>query len=119
MLHLESFREYCLAKPGVTEGLPFGPDVLVMKVGGKMFALAPLNTPEMRMNLKCDPEDALLLRDKYPMHVLPGYHMNKMNWNTVIVDGSIPDKLLLEWINHSYDLILASLPAKVRKTILP
>jgi predicted DNA-binding protein (MmcQ/YjbR family) len=102
-LNLASFREHCLAKAGVTEEFPFGEDTLVFKVDGKMFALTGVEEFES-INLKCDPEEALLLREQYPA-VLPGYHMNKKHWNTVVMDGSINDYLIKSWIDHSYELV--------------
>ena len=98
------FRDYCLSKPGTIEDTPFGPDVLVFKVGGKMFALAALDEVPATVNLKCDPDLALDLRDRYEQ-VTPGYHMNKKHWNTVEIDNSIPDAELRTMIDHSYDLV--------------
>jgi predicted DNA-binding protein (MmcQ/YjbR family) len=115
-MDLETFRNYCLSLPGVTEGFPFGETTLVFKVGEKIFALADAEL-FASVNLKCDPEHAIELRERYPA-VIPGYHMNKKHWNTVENDGSIPAKLLLEWTKHSYDLVAASLPAKVRLALL-
>ena len=108
-MDLESFREYCLAKPGVTEETPFGEDVLVFKVAGKIFALAPLDEVPARANLKCDPDFALELRDRYEQ-VQPGYHMNKKHWNTVEIDSGIPEPELRRMIDHSYELVVKSLP---------
>jgi predicted DNA-binding protein (MmcQ/YjbR family) len=101
---LETFREYCLAKSNVAEGMPFGADVLVFKVGGKIFALASLDDIPPRVNLKCDPERALDLRDRYE-EVQPGYHMNKKHWNTVELGGRIPGGELRAMIDHSYQLV--------------
>lgn len=103
-MNIETLREYCLSKPEAEETLPFGPDTLVFKVNGKIFLLAGLDEPVLSFNVKCDPELALELRASYPA-VQPGYHMNKKHWNTIVVDGSIPVKLLKEWIDHSYDLV--------------
>ena len=103
-MNIEEIREYCLAKPGVEESLPFGPDVVVFKVKGRIFLLLPLDTETVQFNVKCDPEMAIELRATYPC-VIPGYHMNKKHWNTVIVDGSVTRALLSEWIDHSYDLV--------------
>ncbi len=100
---------YCLSKPAAEETTPFGPDVLVYKVAGKMFALADPSDFPPRMNLKCDPDRALELRESFD-GVIPGYHMNKKHWNTVTLDGSIPSELIAEWIDHSYALVVASLP---------
>ena len=114
-MDLESFREYCLRKPGATEGTPFGPDVLVFKVGGKIFALASLDDVPARANLKCDPDLALELRDRYEQ-VTAGYHMNKKHWNTVEIESGIPDIELRKMIDHSYELVVNSLPKSKRKS---
>lgn len=114
-MDIEAFREYCLAKAGATEGTPFGPDNIVFKVGGKMFALAALDEVPPAVNLKCDPDLALELRDRYPQ-VRPGYHMNKRHWNTVELDGVIPQKEIIEMIDQSYDLIVGSLPKTRRRS---
>ena len=103
-MDLAQFREYCLSKAQATESTPFGPDVLVFKVSGKMFALAALDEVPTALNLKCDPDLALDLRDRYEQ-VTPGYHMNKRHWNTVEIDGGIPDAELRKMIDHSYDLV--------------
>lgn len=105
-MDLETFRDYCLTKPGATEDTPFGPDNLVFKVGGKMFALASLDEIPARVNLKCDPERALDLRDRYE-EVQPGYHMNKKHWNTVTLSGGIPDAEVRRMIDDSYNLVAA------------
>ena len=110
-MNLEDFREYCLTKPDATEDTPFGPDNLVFKVGGKMFALASLDDIPSRVNLKCDPERALDLRDRYE-EVQPGYHMNKKHWNTIELSGGVPDSELREMIDHSYALVAARLPKR-------
>jgi predicted DNA-binding protein (MmcQ/YjbR family) len=110
---LESFRDYCLKKESVTEEFPFGEDVMVFKVKGKMFALTDVETFSS-INLKCDPEKATELREQYGA-VQPGYHMNKKHWNTVMIDGSLPDKLLKEWIDHSYELVLGGAKRPVRR----
>jgi predicted DNA-binding protein (MmcQ/YjbR family) len=112
-MDLQSFREYCLKKAHVTEGTPFGEDVLVFKVAGKMFALASLDEFPTTANLKCDPDLALDLRDRYEA-VRPGYHMNKKHWNTVVIDSDIPERELRKMIDHSYDLVANSLPRSVR-----
>jgi predicted DNA-binding protein (MmcQ/YjbR family) len=112
-MDLEQFREYCLTKPHVTEGTPFGEDVLVFKVGGKIFALAALDEFPSRVNLKCDPDLAMDLRDRYEQ-VRPGYHMNKKHWNTVAIGSGVPERELRKMIDHSYDLVVASLPKAVR-----
>jgi predicted DNA-binding protein (MmcQ/YjbR family) len=115
-MNIEWLREYCLSKKQVEEGLPFGPDVLVFKVAGKLFLLCPLDTLPLQFNVKCDPNKAVELRAQYGC-VLPGYHMNKKHWNTVLVDGSAAIKLLKEWIDHSYNLVVESLPKKIRDTL--
>lgn len=107
-MNIESLRDYCLMKPGVAETLPFGPDTLVFKVLDKMFLLVGLNDPES-FNVKCDPERAVSLREEYE-EVQPGYHMNKTHWNTVFMNGRLTDSQLKEMIDHSYGLIVASLP---------
>ncbi len=102
-MNIETIREFCISKKGATEGFPFGEDTLVFKAGGKIFALVNLDG-ELSINLKCDPEFALELRERYSS-VTPGYHMNKKHWNTVIINGSIPDKEIFSWIDHSYQLV--------------
>lgn len=111
-MHLEQFRQYCLSLPATEETLPFDEDTLVFKVAGKVFALANMTVFES-INLKCDPEQAIELRERYAA-VLPGYHMNKQHWNTVLIDGSISNQLLLQWTKDSYDLVVQSLPKKLR-----
>lgn len=106
-MDLDQFRKYCMEKKAVTEETPFGPDTLVYKVAGKIFAITGFEKP-MRANLKCDPERAMELREEYE-EVLPGYHMNKIHWNTVISKGRMGDKLLKELLDHSYELIVSSL----------
>ncbi len=113
-MDLAQFREYCLSKPRATEGTPFGSDVLVFKVGGKMFALAALDELPTTVNLKCDPDLALELRDRYDQ-VTPGYHMNKKHWNTVEIESAIPDAELRKMIDHSYDLVAKNLPKSTAK----
>jgi len=103
-MDLAQFREYCLSKSEATEGTPFGPTVLVFKVGGKMFALASLDEVPARVNLKCDPDLALELRDRYEQ-VRPGYHMNKKHWNTIDIEAGIPDAEVWKMIDHSYELV--------------
>ncbi len=116
-MDLAKFREYCLSKPAATEGTPFGPDVLVFKVGGKIFALASLDEVPATANLKCDPDLALELRDRYEQ-VTAGYHMNKKHWNTVEIESGIPDVELRKMIDHSYELVVKSLPRKAREKLL-
>jgi predicted DNA-binding protein (MmcQ/YjbR family) len=116
-MDLESFREYCLKKFGASEDTPFGEDVLVFKVAGKIFALTALDEVPARANLKCDPDLALELRDRYEQ-VRPGYHMNKKHWNTVELDSGVPDTELREMIDHSYELVVKSLPKVARAKLL-
>lgn len=104
-----------MAKAGVTEGLPFGPEVLVFKVMGKMFALCDI-THFKSFNAKCDPDRAIELREQYS-GIIPGYHMNKQHWNTILCDGSVPDELMYELLDESYKLIAASLPKKDREML--
>ncbi len=114
-MNIEELREYCLSKKAVTECFPFDDVTLVFKVGGKMFALNNLDG-NLSVNLKCDPEKAIELREQYPA-VKPGYHMNKKLWNTVEIDGSIADTLIKNWIDDSYNLVVQSLTKKQRETI--
>ncbi len=111
-MNVEEVRQICIAKKGATEGFPFDEMTLVLKVGGKMFALLNLDK-NPSVNLKCDPERAINLRERYDA-ILPGYHMNKQHWNTVMLDGSVPKNLLIEMIDHSYDLVFRSLSRSVR-----
>lgn len=104
---LDQLLDYALSKPEVEESLPFGPDLLVLKTNGKMFLLIPLETDPLRFNAKCDHERAQQLRAEYT-GILPGYHMNKKYWNTVLLDGSIPGALVRKLIDHSYELIRAA-----------
>jgi predicted DNA-binding protein (MmcQ/YjbR family) len=103
-MNIEELRDYCIRKAEVTESFPFGDDTLVFKRKGKIFLLANLDG-DLSLNLKCDPLLALELRERYSS-VVPGYHMNKKHWNTVYIDGTIPDKEILSWIDHSYALVM-------------
>ena len=116
-MDIVEFREYCLRKPRATEGTPFGETVLVFKVAGKMFALVSLDEVPATANFKCDPDLALELRDRYEQ-VRSGYHMNKKHWNTVEIESGIPETELRKMIDHSYDLIVQSLPRASRSKIL-
>lgn len=113
---LDDFCAFCLSLPAVEETTPFGPEVLVYKVGGKMFALAIPDEHPQRVNLKCDPERALELRDRHE-DITPGYHMNKKHWNTLLLGGRLPRTLVRELIEHSYQLVVASLPKKAREAL--
>jgi predicted DNA-binding protein (MmcQ/YjbR family) len=103
-MNIEQLRDYCLSKPDAEETLPFGPDTLVFKVYDKAFLLTGLESEELRFNVKCDPDKAIELREEFPC-VIPGYHMNKKHWNTIVVDGSVSFKQLKGWIDDSYDLV--------------
>lgn len=111
-MDIEKFRSICLGLKDVSEEFPFGPGTLVYKVKGKMFALTDLEMFES-VNLKCDPEEAIELRERYPA-VQPGYHMNKAHWNTILMDNSISDKLIEKWIVDSYNLVRSKLPKSHR-----
>lgn len=115
-MDLADVIDLCLSLPQAEETQPFGPDVLVYKVSGKMFAATAPEDHPARINLKCDPERSLELRDQYKA-IKPGWHMNKKHWNTLVLDGSVPPKLIRELVQHSYDLVLASLPAKSRPKV--
>ncbi len=113
---LEVLRAHCLGKPGATEGYPFGPGALVMKVGEKLFAIIADESDPLTVSLKCEPEIAVTVRSRYPA-VAPGYHLNKRHWNTVTLDGSIPEEQIFEWVDDSYDLVLERLPRSIRTEI--
>ncbi|MEM9986948.1 MAG: MmcQ/YjbR family DNA-binding protein [Bacteroidota bacterium] len=115
-MNIEAVREYCLAKAGTSEGFPFGNDTLVFKVMGKMFCLLALETGN-RINLKCDPDWVPELREQHPEDILPGYHMNKATWNTVILNGRLGDSFLQELIDHSYQEVVKTLAKKVQKEL--
>ncbi|MCT4581778.1 MAG: MmcQ/YjbR family DNA-binding protein [Flavobacteriales bacterium] len=114
-MNIEEFRSYCLSLKGTSEALPFDHKTLVFKVMGKMFALTNLETFES-INIKCDPEYAIELRETYEA-VNPGYHMSKKHWNTITLDYSIDDNLLYEWIKDSYDLVVAKLTKKQKEAL--
>lgn len=115
-MNVDEIRDYCLSKNNVTEDMPFGESVLVFRIGGKIFLLTDIEAETISINLKCDPARSLELRETYP-DIKPGYHMNKKHWNTVVCDGSLSRSMLLELIDHSYDLIFSSLSAKVRQEL--
>lgn len=112
-MNIETLREYCLSKKAVTEDFPFGETTLVFRVKDKIFLLVALDAEPLQFNAKCDPDSAIELREAYDA-ITPGYHMNKKHWNTVVVDGSISSGLIKEMIDDSYDLIVQSLPKKLR-----
>ena len=114
-MNIEQIREYCLGKKGVTEELPFDEESPVYKVMGKIFLIAGL-TPPFTINLKCDPEKAVELREHYTA-VTPGYHMNKLHWNTVEIEGTVKDSLIKEWIDHSYDLVVKGLKKSLKEEL--
>jgi len=116
MLSLEQIRAYCASKKGVTEDFPFDFATLVFKIGNKIFALTDIDSKELFLNLKCDPYLSLELRSRYPQ-ITPGYHMNKKHWNTVLVDGAIPDREILKLLDHSYELVLRGLNKSLREKI--
>ncbi len=109
----ESIREYCLAKPGTTEEFPFDESTLVFKVMGKMFGLVSLTRMPLSLNLKCDPDRAEELRERYEA-ILPGYHMNKKHWNTIILEEDVNGKVLANLIDHSYELVVSKLTKKLK-----
>ena len=109
-------RKHCLSFPGSEETFPFGPATSVFKVAGKMFALSQLDADSLRVSLKCEPELAEGLRAAHA-EVLPGYHLNKRHWNTVIVDGSLPERMIKDLIEDSYDLVVSQLPASRRREL--
>ncbi|MEZ4858397.1 MAG: MmcQ/YjbR family DNA-binding protein [Flavobacteriaceae bacterium] len=116
-MHIEDFRNYCLSKKGVTESFPFDEQTLVFKVMGKMFAICGLERIPSQVNLKCDPERSVELRTQYDGLILPGWHMSKLHWNTVIVESNLPPKLILELIDHSYDLVVSGFTKKLKEEL--
>ncbi|MCG7208783.1 MmcQ/YjbR family DNA-binding protein [Streptomyces arenae] len=110
----DQLRAHCLSFNAAVEDFPFNPDISVFKVLGKMFALSWIDAKPLKVNLKCDPEDAVRLRADHEGLIAPGYHMNKRHWNTVTVDGGLPDRLVRELIEDSYDLVVAGLPRSER-----
>lgn len=104
-MNIEELREYCLAKLNSTESFPFDNETLVFKVNNKMFLLASIESQPLQFNVKCNPEQAIELREQYPMAVLPGYHMNKKHWNTIIINGDLSLAQLQQFIDQSYDLV--------------
>ncbi len=115
-MNIEELREYCIAKKGATEEFPFDDVTLVFKVGNKMFALTSLDE-ELRVNLKCEPGKAIELRENYS-YVIPGYHMNKKHWNTILITEESNDKLIYSWIDDSYDLVVESLTKKEKEKLM-
>jgi predicted DNA-binding protein (MmcQ/YjbR family) len=116
MIDAAALREWCLARPGVTEERPFGPLTTVFKVEGKVFALSALERSPLEVSLKCEPDLAEALRRDHAA-VRPGYHLNKRHWNTVVLDGSVTDAMVRDMIEDSYDLIVAKLPKRTRQAL--
>ncbi|MFD2163407.1 MmcQ/YjbR family DNA-binding protein [Paradesertivirga mongoliensis] len=114
-MNIETLREYCIQKKGVTECFPFGEDTLVFKIGEKMFLLTSLQNP-ISFNAKCDPEKAVALREEFE-EIVPGYHMSKVHWNTVSMEGRLSEKQLKELIDHSYELVYNGLSKKVKDSL--
>ncbi len=112
-MNIEAFRDYCIAKKGITEEFPFDEHTLVFKVMGKMFALVPLERVPSQANLKCDPERAISLREEYDGMITPGYHMSKVHWNTLFIED-LPDALVKDLIDHSYDLVVSKFTKKLK-----
>ncbi|MFD1293417.1 MmcQ/YjbR family DNA-binding protein [Lutibacter holmesii] len=115
-MNIEEFRTYCLSKKYVTESFPFDETTLVFKVADKMFALSGLDRQPTQVNLKCDPEKAIALRETYE-DIIAGYHMSKKHWNTIIIDGNISNELIVELINHSYDLVVKGMTKKKQREL--
>lgn len=109
-------RDHLLSFPGAQETFPFGPNTSVFKVGGKMFALSQLRADELRISLKCEPALAERLREAHGA-VIPGYHLNKRHWNTVIIDGSLPEQMIRDMVEDSYDLVVSHLPERRRRAL--
>lgn len=114
-MNIENFRKYCLSLKAAEEKMPFGEDVLVFYVKGKIFCLVSIDSFE-QISVKCDPDKAVDLRDRYSA-VIPGYHLNKKHWNTIRMDGSVSDRLITEWVRDSYNLVIKKLPKRVREEL--
>ena len=114
-MNIEEYRDYCLSLKGADEGMPFDKKTLVFTIRGKMFGSTNIETFEL-INVKCEPEEAIVLREQYDA-VIPGYYMNKKHWNSIKMDGSIPDKQIKEWIEKSYSLVVLTLPKKIQKEL--
>ena len=112
-----ALRKLCLTFPGAFEDFPFGPEHSVFKVERKLFAISALRSAPLRVSLKCEPELAEQLRASFPEAVTPGYHLNKRHWNTVLCDGSVPDAMVRDMVEDSYDLIVAAMPRTVRERL--
>ena len=114
-MNIETYRNYCIVKKGVSEEFPFDAETLVFKVMGKVFTITNIEN-FLSINVKCNPEFAIQLREQY-VSVLPGYHMNKKHWNTILMDGAIPEDKVCKWIDHSYDLVVDKLPKKLKEEL--
>ncbi len=112
-MNVEQLRIYCLSKPNTSETFPFDEHTLVFKVYDKIFAITGLDNIDASVNLKCDPENAIDLRNRYSC-VRPGYHQNKKHWNTVMLDGTVGDTMIKQWIDHSYELVLEKIPRRIK-----
>jgi predicted DNA-binding protein (MmcQ/YjbR family) len=115
-MNAPELRQWCLAHAGAAEDFPFTPEHSVFKVHGKMFALSALEREPLEVSVKCEPELAIELRNSYPA-IRPGYHLNKRHWNTITVDGSLPDQLVRDLVEDSYDLVVSALPKRVQKEL--
>ncbi|GJH41112.1 DNA-binding protein [Capnocytophaga sp. HP1101] len=115
-MNIETFRDFCLALPYATEDMPFGEDFLVFRIANRIFVLMSLNRVPISANLKCEPERAIELREQYPEKIVAGYHMNKKHWNTVLLE-SLPETLIKEMVEHSYQQVLAKIPKKEREIL--
>lgn len=116
-MNIEEFRDYCLSKKGVTESFPFDEHTLVFKVMGKMFALSGLERQPISVNLKCDPERSAALREEYDGLITGAFHMSKLHWNSIEIENNIPNGILYELIDHSYDLVVAKLTRKLKEEL--
>jgi len=116
VIDADSLRGWCLARPGVTEEMPFGPETTVFKVEGKLFVLSALDRVPLQISMKCEPALAEALRRDHPA-VRPGYHLNKRHWNTVLCDGSLPDDQIIDMVEDSYDLVVSALPRATRERL--
>lgn len=115
-MNIEEYRTFCLSLKEAEEGMPFDENTLVFTIKGKMFSLTIIETFEL-INVKCEPEEAIILRDRFDA-VIPGYYMNKKHWNSIKMDGTIPDKQIKEWIKNSYSLVVSTLPKKIQKELI-
>jgi predicted DNA-binding protein (MmcQ/YjbR family) len=115
-MNIEELRAYCLSLKNAEEAMPFGPDILIFRVGGKIFLICGLDNSPLQFNVKCDPEKAIELRERYNW-VIPGYHMSKKHWNTIIINGSISEKLIHQWITDSYNLVISGLSKAEQKRL--